>query len=113
MKGMVRMVHACKSHLDLSRVDDYAHEVLSWADKDPTCPTLSDVRGSSDKCLMGGINQGGVIEQNVNEIRQDCETAIAATKGTRFILSPGCTIGSHAPDHVLDALSEFAKPTTS
>ncbi len=113
MKGMVRMVHACKSHLDLKRVEDYPHEVLSWADNDPTCPTLKDVNAYSDKCLMGGINQGAIIEQNVNEIRRDCENAIKITGGKNFILSPGCTIGSHVPDHILDALSNFAKPSIS
>lgn len=109
MKGMVRILHACKSHLDLKRVEDYPYEVLSWADRDSTCPTLADVHAYSDKCLMGGINQCGVIDQNVNEIRKDCNDAIALTGANKFILSPGCTIGSHAPDHVLNALSDFAK----
>jgi len=109
MLGMVRMVHACKSHLDLSRVDDYPHEVLSWADLDPTCPTMAQVRASNDKCLMGGINQSRVIEQSVDEIRRDIDSAIAVNEGRKLILSPGCTIGSNVSDHVLQTISRYTK----
>jgi len=108
MKGMVRLLHTCKSHLDLSRVKDYPHEVLSWADRDPTCPTMAQVRATSDKCLMGGINQSGVIEQNVNEIKRDIDSAISINNGQNFILSPGCTIGSNVPDHVLATIAKYA-----
>lgn len=109
MKGMVRMLHTCKSHLDLSRIDDYPHEVLSWADRDPTCPSMAEVRSSSNKCLMGGINQAAVIEQSVDEIKQDIDSAIQLNKGKGFILSPGCTFGSNAPDHVLRTISSYTK----
>ncbi len=110
MKGMVRMLHTCKNHLDLSRVDDYPHEVLSWADLDPTCPTMAEVRSHNDKCLMGGINQSGVIEQSIDQIRHDCDAAIAVNNGQNFILSPGCTIGSNCPDHVLATIASYARP---
>ena len=109
MKGMVRMLHACKSHLDLKRIESYPHEVLSWADKDPTCPTMTDVRRISDKCLMGGINQSSVIEQSVDEIQRDIDSAISVNEGKNFILSPGCTIGSNAPGHVFDTIASFTK----
>ena len=73
---MVRMLHTCKSHLDLNRIESYPHEVLSWSDLDPTCPSMPEVRAMTAKCLMGGINQAGVIEQNVDEIRRDADNAI-------------------------------------
>jgi uroporphyrinogen decarboxylase len=107
MKGIVRMLHACKSHLDLNRIKSYPHEVLSWADKDSTCPTMAEVRGISDKCLMGGIDQSNVIEQTVDEIQEDINSAVSVNKGKNFILSPGCTIGSNVPNHVLDSISSF------
>lgn len=107
MEGMVRILHTCKSHLDLSRADDYPHEALSWADQDPTCPTMKQVRGFSEKCLMGGINHTRVIEQGIDEIRRDIEAAIAINKDCKFILSPGCTIGSNVPDHVLRTISSY------
>lgn len=108
-KGVVRMLHACKNHLDLDRVADYPHEVLSWATNDPTCPTLSEMRGRSDKCLMGGINQARVIDQAVPEIHRDIEMALLETGGENFILAPGCTFGSNAPDHVLSAIADYGR----
>jgi len=109
MKGLVRMLHVCKNHLDLNRIKSYPHEVLSWADKDPTCSTIAEVREFSDKCLMGGIDQSNVIEQSISEIQQDINSAISVTKGKNFILSPGCTIGSNVPEHVLDTISSFTE----
>ncbi len=109
MQGMVRLLHTCKSHLDLSRVDDYPYEVLSWADLDPTCPSMAQVRKANDKCLMGGINQARVIEQSIDEIKHNIDCAIAINKGRNFILSPGCTIGSNVPDHVLQTISNYAR----
>ena len=110
-KGVVRMLHACKNHLDLDRVADFPHEVLSWATNDPTCPTLSEMRSRSDKCLMGGINQARVIDQAAPEIRHDIEMALAETGGKKFILAPGCTFGSNAPDHVLATIAEYTCST--
>lgn len=109
MKGMVRLLHTCKSHLDLSRIQDYPHEVLSWADLDPSCPTMEQVRQNSDKCLMGGIDQSRVVEQSIEEIKHDMDSAIAVNRGQNFILSPGCTIGSNVPDHVLKTISSYTR----
>ncbi len=109
MKGMIRMLHACKSHLDLNRIKSYPHEVLSWADKDSTCPTMAEVRGISDKCLMGGIDQSSVIEQSIDEIQGDINSAISVNENKNFILSPGCTIGSNVPGHVLDTIANYTK----
>lgn len=107
--GVVRMLHACKSHLDLDRVAGYPHEVLSWAAHDPTCPTIAAMRPRTDKCLMAGINQAKVIEQSRPEIRRDIDAALAVTGGRNFILAPGCTFGSNAPAHVLDTIAEYGR----
>jgi uroporphyrinogen decarboxylase len=106
-KGIVRLLHACKDHLDLGRVAEYPHEVLSWATKDPTSPSLSQVRAWSDKCLMGGIDQAQVVGQSIPEIQRDIDEALAETGGQHFILAPGCTFGSNAPDHVLRTIQNY------
>ncbi len=108
-KGVVRMLHACKSHLDLDRVADYPHEVLSWAAHDKTCPTIAEMRPRTDKCIMAGIDQARVIEQSRPQIRHDIDEALAVTGGQNFILAPGCTFGSNAPAHVLDTIAEYGR----
>lgn len=110
-KSVVRILHACKNHLDLDRVMDYPYEVLSWAANDPTCPTLADMRPRTDRCIMGGIDQAKVIAQSILEIRHDIDEAFAVTKGQNFILAPGCTIVSCAPAHVLDTIAEYGQST--
>lgn len=108
-KGMTRMLHCCLTHLDLNRVTDYPREVTSWADRDPTCPNLGDIRKLTDKCLMGGINQDRVMEQSRAEIRQDINEAVNVNHGRSFILSPGCTIGSHVPGYALDTIADYMR----
>jgi uroporphyrinogen decarboxylase len=104
--ALVRILHACKSHLDLGRVADYPHEVLSWAASDPTCPGLAEMRARTDACLMAGLDQMRIVEQSIPEIRRDMAAAMQATGGHKFILAPGCTIPSNVPDHVLATIAE-------
>ena len=112
-RGVVRMLHACKNHLDLDRVADYPHEVLSWAAHDPTCPTIAEMRQRTGKCIMGGIDQARVVEQSRPEIRCDIDAALAVTGGRNFILAPGCTFGSNAPAHVFDTIAEYGRDRDS
>jgi uroporphyrinogen decarboxylase len=70
---------------------------------------MAEVRGISDKCLMGGIDQSSVIEQSIDEIQRDINSAISVNENKNFILSPGCTIGSNVPGHVLDTIANYTK----
>ena len=109
MAGMVRILHACQANLDLDRVADYPHEVLSWWDRHESCPSLAEMRGASDKCLMGGVDQMSAIERALPELRAEVEDAIRQTRGRGHILAPGCTILSHAPGHILDGIVDTAR----
>ena len=108
MQGMVRILHACKTHLDFSRVRDYPFEVLSWWDRHPTCQSLAEVRANSDKCLMGGIDQGAIMDRSVPEIEAEVADALDQVGGMGLILAPGCTIVSQVPEHILRALMRAA-----
>jgi len=109
MQGMVRILHACKTHLDFTRVQDYPYEVLSWWDRHETCASLADMRAVSDKCLMGGVDQGVIMDRSVPEIKAEVSDAVAQVDGKKFILAPGCTIVSQVPQHVLQALMSAAR----
>ncbi|MDP6705121.1 MAG: uroporphyrinogen decarboxylase family protein [Alphaproteobacteria bacterium] len=109
MAGMVRILHACQAELNLARVRDYPHEVLSWWDRHPSCPSLAEMRADGDKCLMGGIEQTGAIERSLPELRAEIEDAMHQAEGGGFILAPGCTIFSHVPGHILAAIVQTAR----
>ena len=109
MAGMVRILHACQTDLDLSRMQDYPYEVLSWWDRHESCPSLAEMRAVSDKCLMGGIDQVDALERSLPELRAEIDNASRQAAGGGFILAPGCTIFSHVPGHVLAGIVDSAR----
>ena len=58
---------------------------------------------------MGGIHQGAVIEYSLPQLRAEIADAMEQTGGHKFILAPGCTIGSHCPDHLLNAVATMGR----
>ena len=95
MEGLVRIVHAHGNPLDLSRILDYPCEVLSWSDRLPGNPSISTVRKTTGKCLMGGIDESKLQERSLPEIRAEVGDALLQAGGARnFILSPGCNVAS-------------------
>lgn len=108
MGGMVRILHPCQNHLDFDRVKDYPHEVLSWYDRDPHCPSLSEMRARSDKCLMGGVDHVRILTASVPDLRAEVEDALDQLDGRKMILAPGCTILSQVPHYLLDCVRQTA-----
>lgn len=109
MKGMVRVLHACQWHLDFNRIKDYPFEVLSWADRHETNPSLAAAREFfPGKCLMGGFDHTKVIGRSLPALRAEVKDAIAQTGGRQMILAPGCTIASQVPCHLIDCIRRTA-----
>ncbi|HMS81427.1 MAG TPA: uroporphyrinogen decarboxylase family protein, partial [Burkholderiaceae bacterium] len=106
MAGMVRVLHVHGSSLTIGRVLDYPFEVLSVSDRLKGNPTLAELRGLTDRCLMGGIDESSIIEMSLPEVRAQVRDAIAQAGRERFILSPGCTIPTQTPWYLLKAIGE-------
>ena len=106
MEGMVRILHVCQWQLDFSRVLDYPCEVFSWWDRHETCPSLADMRKMTDKCLMGGVDHTKLIEKTPSAIRNEIFDAIKQAGRKKFIVAPGCTVMTHAPEHVLQRVRD-------
>jgi uroporphyrinogen decarboxylase len=109
MAGMVRILHACQTDLDLSRIRDYPYEVLNWWNRHESCPSLTEMRSVDDKCLMGGIDQIDDIERSLPELRAEIENAFLQAEGGGFILAPGCTIASGVPGHILTGIVDTTR----
>jgi uroporphyrinogen decarboxylase len=106
MAGMVRVLHIHGTSLDVRRVLDYPMEAVSVSDRLPGNPSLREMRAMTDKCLMGGVNEGAIAERSLPEVREevfDCTRQIGREK---FILSPGCTIPTQTPWYLLKAIRE-------
>lgn len=106
MAGMVRVLHVHGSSLTVERVVDYPFEALSVSDRLKGNPTLTRLRGMTDRCLMGGIDESSVIEMSLPEVRAQVRDAVAQAGRTNFILSPGSTIPTQTPWYPLKATGE-------
>jgi uroporphyrinogen decarboxylase len=110
MEGLVRIVHAHGSPLDLTRILDYPCEVFSWSDRLAGNPSIASVRKLSGKCLMGGVDESRLHERSLPEIRAEVADALAQAGGSRnFILSPGCNVASGIALRSLVCLREAAR----
>lgn len=106
MQGMTRILHVHGAPVDMRRVLDYPCEAISVSDRLKGNPSLAELRGMTDKCLMGGVNEELIIERSVPELRAEIADAFAQAGRRNFILSPGCTVPPQTPQHMLRALRE-------
>lgn len=107
MQGMTRVLHTCQHHLDLDRIRDYPFEVLSWYDRHPANPTLAEARRRFPRaCLMGGFDHTAVIGRTPPDLRAEIVDAVDQLGGCGLILSPGCTIPSQIPFHLIDTIHD-------
>jgi uroporphyrinogen decarboxylase len=85
---------------------EYPCDVLSWEDR-VAGPPLAQVRRSSNRCLMCGIDHlsapRGAPEQIVRQGREAIQQADGLAGG--FILAPGCTFPPETPEANLRALA--------
>ena len=105
MGGMKRMLHVHGEAVDVARVLDYPIECLSVSDRLCDNPSLAQLREMTDSCLMGGVNEQAIVGMTPDELRAEIDDAIAVTGGQNFILSPGCTMPSWTPAHLLRILA--------
>jgi uroporphyrinogen decarboxylase len=106
MQGMTRVLHVHGSSLEIGRVLDYPFDVLSVSDRLKGNPTLAELRGLTDRPLMGGIDESTLIEMSLPEVREQVRDAVRQAGRERFVLSPGCTIPTQTPWYLLRAIRE-------
>lgn len=108
-EGMVRVLHVHGDHLEMDRVWDYPCEVLSVSDRLSSNPSLAQLRGLTDKCLMGGIDETKIQERSLPDIEAEVDDALAQAGRQKLILAPGCTIPSFTSKRNLVHLRDYTR----
>lgn len=105
-QGMVRVLHAHGSGLQLERLAGYPLEVLHIADRTPGNPTLAQLRASAGagKCLMGGVDERTFTSFSVGGLRAQMGDAMAQAGTQGLILAPGCAVSPSSSGRLLKAL---------
>lgn len=108
-QGMVRVLHAHGSHLNLSRLSDYPYEVLSIADHAAGNPGLGALRKWTGACLMGGIDETAFTSQSLGALAQQMGQAVADAGHRKLILAPGCVIPASSSVRSLRFLNRWSE----
>lgn len=103
-QGMVRVLHAHGSGLQLERLADYPLEVLHIADRTPGNPTLAQLRAWTPQCLMGGVDERTFTSFSVGGLRAQMGDAVAQAGMQGLILAPGCAVPPSSSGRLLKAL---------
>ncbi len=107
--GSIRVLHVHGVGLDFERIMGYPAEVLSWSDRRPGNPTLSEVRARTSRCLMGGLHEVEFYDRSRPALARQIDDAIAQMSGAGFILAPGCTLPSSTPVRLLKYLRDYTQ----
>jgi uroporphyrinogen decarboxylase len=111
--SQISMLHVCKQDLMFDLMVGYPVDVINWADRE-SGPSLAEARQMTDKALAGGLSVETLLSGTPAEVLHEARDAIAQTKGTGFILAPGCVIEGPTKDANLQAIrraiAESASP---
>lgn len=106
------LLHICgpRAYFDLMR--DYPVHALNWATVGQENPTLAEARARTDRALVGGVDEEGVLQHGTPALVMAAAQAAVWAVGKRsFLLTPGCGVAVDVPAANLRALRkavEFA-----
>lgn len=102
-KSRLTMLHACRQNVMFELVAGYPVDVINWADRAVTGPTLAQARQMSGKALAGGLAVETLFNGTADDVRREVRDAVVQTGGRGFMLTPGCTINARSPEANLHA----------
>lgn len=99
------ILHICRANNMFPLFLDYPVHAISWAATLPGNPTLGEALVMTDKAVVGGISEKTVLRDGPPEaVASEVRTALAQTRGLRFLLAPGCSIPADVPQsHLREA----------
>ncbi|HET7904057.1 MAG TPA: uroporphyrinogen decarboxylase family protein [Candidatus Eisenbacteria bacterium] len=102
-------IHVCGPGAYVDAFLDYPVSVVSWADRAPRNPSITDLRARTAKTLLAGVAHDGVFVSGPAEaVQEEARRALGESGGSRFILGPGCAVPAAAPLEHFQAVREVA-----
>lgn len=108
------MLHVCGPAVYFRQVSDYPVHAINWAAVGQQNPTVGEAARQTDKAIIGGVDEDGVLQTGTPEqVIEEALAAIRATGARRFLLSPGCGTSMQVPSANLHALRRAADLATN
>jgi len=103
------LLHICGPYAYFNAVTDYPVHALNWATLGQHNPTVGEASQQTQKALVGGVDELGTLQTGTAAaVIDEALTAIRATQGRRFLLTPGCGTNVDVPSDNLHALRRAA-----
>jgi uroporphyrinogen decarboxylase len=97
-KTYFNVIHIHGDNIMFEKLSKYPGNCISWHDRWVT-PTLSEARKITDKCLLGGINEKGVLAKaSPDEIQAHIYEAIQDAGRNKLMIGPGCVAEPLTPE---------------
>lgn len=104
------VLHVCKRRNLLLELADYPVAAFSWDATDPTNPPLAEAQARLPGAVMGGIShEGALLEAAPDAALAEFQRGLAATRGRRWLVAPGCSIPPAVPPANLHALAQAVR----
>lgn len=103
------VMHVCRNHNILETLLDYPVAAFNWADHGEGNATLAEIRASTTKAVMGGIDQARLHMVTPAEVRAQADEALAAGRGV--FVTAGCAIRPETPAANKAAVAEAVRAT--
>jgi uroporphyrinogen decarboxylase len=103
-KASFNILHLCGAKVHWKAAVDYPVHALNWASVGQGNPSLAEALKSTDKALIGGVDETELIQRGTPaEVTAAAHSALKRG-GSRFLLAPGCCVEPDAPPANLKAL---------
>jgi uroporphyrinogen decarboxylase len=103
------LLHICGPQVYFDQALDYPVHALNWAAVGQGNPGIAEARARTAKALIGGVDEAGaIIHGTPTEVEAEASAALAASGGTKFLLTPGCGVAVDTPETNLHALRRAA-----
>jgi uroporphyrinogen-III decarboxylase len=101
------VLHVCRNHNMLDTLLDYPVAAFNWADHGEGNLPLSDVRGRTQRAVMGGVDQTQIHKMSADHVKAQARDAMS--HGDRVFVTAGCAIPPDTPAENRHAVAQAAR----
>lgn len=105
------ILHICGPKVYFDQARQYPVHAINWATLGQGNPPLADARALTDKALIGGVDEHGVLlHGEPGDVVAEAHRSLGRAGQIGILLAPGCAVDETAPAANLHALRHAVEP---
>lgn len=102
------LLHIHGENILFDDLKGYPVHALNWHDR-RTSPSLAEGQAASGRCVVGGINERGIVTMLSDEAAAEARDAVASLDGRFVMVAPGCVMPIATPEENVDAVGRAVR----